>query len=468
MKVNNKRIVHVLIFVCGLFLFLLGYLMYFYVSTPNSMVLNPYNRRQWEYEKHIKRGTIYDANGIVLAETTADDDGGVSPRKYPQGNLYSHVVGFNSQLHGKAGLESEFNDPLIGNDPLRAILSFPLSETKDGNNLFLSIDNELQRYCYNQLGSDKGAIVVLEPATGRVLALVSKPDFPPAASDLEKQWGDITKREDSPLIPRATRGLYPPGSIWKILTVAAAYEAGLTGEVFDDEGYFVLKNGTVVENHHGTKYGSIGVSRGFAVSSNFVFCSLGQMLGERGLRGVASRFGVGQGIPFDVPIERSKLPAARMSDSDIALTAIGQGKLLITPMHAALMVAAVANGGVMMKPTLVDKITNPAGYIISETRPQELMYPISKDAAEYVKDLMVLSVREGTSAGAAVSGLQVAGKTGTAENEQPGKDHAWFVGFAPADEPRVAVCVLLEYSGGTGGGKAAPIAGRVMRRTMGM
>ena len=182
----NRRIVHVLIVVCGLFLFLLGYLMYFYVTTPSSMILNPYNRRQWESEQHIKRGTIYDSNGIILAETTVNNSE-VSARKYPQGNLYSQVVGYNSQLYGKSSLEAEYNDQLIANDPLSSILSFSSSEVKKGNNLFLSIDNDLQRFCYNQLGASNGAVIALEPATGRVLALVSRPDFPSAAADLEKQ-----------------------------------------------------------------------------------------------------------------------------------------------------------------------------------------------------------------------------------------------------------------------------------------
>ena len=238
----------------------------------------------------------------------------------------------------------------------------------------------------------------------------------------------------------------------------------MTDEIFNDTGVFPLPNGSTVENYSKTAYGSIGIPRGFAVSSNFVFCSLGQRIGEKAIKNIASRFLVDQNIPFDIPVERSTLSYQSMSASDTSLVAIGQGKLLITPIHAALIGAAIANNGVIMKPTLVDKVTNTGGFIVSEARPQELAVPVSKDTAEYVKELMLMSVKDGTSSGAAISGVKVAGKTGTAENERPGYDHAWFVGFAPADEPQIVVCVLLEYSGGTGGGKAAPIAGRIMRR----
>ncbi len=453
---NNKRIINVLIAVSLMFLSLVTYLLYFNMFEADEVAANPYNKRQWEDEKFVKRGSIYDRDGEVLAETVVGGDSRI--RKYPKGHLYSHIIGYCSQVYGKSGLEMTYDKELLGHGDIN--ISF--NELRSGYDLNLTIDNDLQKYAYDQLGGRRGAVVALEPSTGRVLAMVSYPDFEPSASKLEENWRSIVEREDSPLLARATGGLYPPGSTYKIVTAATAYSAGYAEKYFDDDGTFEAGS-LEVENYGGESYGEIDMKKGFAVSSNYVFCTLGYELGAENVLNAAEGFGVNKEIKTDFPVAKSRIEYKNMSDEDAALISIGQGRLLITPLHAAMIGAAAGNGGKMMKPYLVDKITTASGISLGTTRPETLWQPMSSICASYINELMVNAVESGTGRGAKISGITVGGKTGTAENETD-KDHAWFVGYAPAENPLIAVAVLLEYDGGAGGKNAAPIAKNVMNR----
>lgn len=452
----NKRMIHVLVAVCLMFLSLVTYLLYFNMFEAEKVASNPYNKRQWEDEKFVKRGNIYDRDGVLLAETVVDDDS--RTRNYPKGNLYSHLIGYYSRVYGKSQLEMAYDKELLGNGDI----TINFNELRSGYDLYLTVDDELQQYAYQQLGKRNGAVVALEPKTGKVLAMVSYPDFDPSAESLEKNWSGIVEREDSPLLARATQGLYPPGSTYKIATAAAAYDTGRIAETFDDTGTFT-QGGLKVDNYGKKKYGEIGVQRGFEVSSNFVFCSLGYEMGADKVKENAENFGINKGLSFDIATAKSRIEYKKMNDSDAALVSIGQGQLLMTPLHVAMMGAAVANGGEMMQPYLVESVKTASGISLSTTRPQVYATPMSRDCAEYLDELMQGVVKNGTGTGAKISGVTVAGKTGTAENETE-KDHAWFVGYAPAEDPQIAVAVLLEYDGGGGGSNAAPIARRVMQK----
>lgn len=453
---NNKRIINVLIFVSLMFLSLVTYLLYFNMFRAEEIAANPYNKRQWEDEKFVKRGSIYDKDGEVLAETVVDGDSRI--RKYPKGHLYSHIIGYCSQVYGKSGLEMTYDKELLGHGDI----SISFNELRSGYDLNLTIDNDLQKYAYDQLGGRRGAVVALEPSTGKILAMVSCPDFDPTTSKLEDNWKYIVEREDAPLLARATGGLYPPGSTYKIVTAATAYNAGYTEKVFDDDGTFEA-DGLKVENYGGEKYGEIDLKKGFGVSSNFVFCKLGYELGAENVLNAAESFGINKEIKTDFPVAKSRIEYKNMADADAALVSIGQGQLLMTPLHVAMMGAAAGNGGKMMKPYLVDKITASSGVTLGTTRPETLYQPMSAACAEYINELMVNAVENGTGRSAKISGITVGGKTGTAENETD-KDHAWFVGYAPAEKPLIAVAVLLEYDGGAGGRKAAPIAKNIMNK----
>lgn len=454
---ENKRIIRVLVVICLLFLTLLVYLLYFNMFRADEVAANPYNKRQWEDEKFVKRGSIYDANGTLLAETQIAEDGTHS-RVYPKGRLYSHIIGYHSKAYGKSQLEMKYDAQLLG----KGDISLTFNELRSGYDLNLTIDNVLQQYAYDQLGARNGAVVALEPKTGKILAMVSRPDFEPSAAALEKNWKDIVEREDSPLLSRATQGLYPPGSTFKIATTAAAYEQGKTGAVFEDTGLFEV-GGIKVKNSNNAVHGRLSLQRGFEVSSNFVFCTLGYELGAENMLDISKRFGVDKDIKLEVNTSKSQIQYKKMSDVDAALVAIGQGQLLMTPLHVALMGSVIANDGRMMQPYLVDSVTTASGITVSRSTPQMLYDVISPGCAEYIKNLMVGAVKNGTGTNARISGIEVAGKTGTAENETS-KDHAWFVGFAPADNPEIVVAVILEYDGGGGGSNAAPIARNVMKK----
>ncbi len=456
----NKRIIHVLVVVCVMFLSLVTYLLYFNMFQAEEVATNPYNKRQWEDEKFVKRGNIYDANGVLLAETEVDGDTRI--RRYPKGRLYSHVIGYYSRTYGKSQLEMLYDKELLGHGDIT--ISF--DELRSGYDLNLTIDHSLQQYAYDQLGNRQGAVVALEPSTGRILALVSRPDFDPAAESLEQNWNAIVEQENSPLMARATQGLYPPGSTYKIATTAAAYEKGLIEKTFEDTGVFE-KDGLKVSNYGEKAYGEIDLKQAFAVSSNFVFCSLGYDMGVETVQETAERFGIGKPFDFDLAMSQSQIQYKKMYQGDAALVSIGQGQLLMTPLHVAMMGAAVANDGKMMNPYLVDSITTASGLTLSSTKPSLFTQAMSRGCADYLDELMQNAVETGTGRNARISGVAVAGKTGTAENETE-KDHAWFVGYAPADDPKIAVAVLLEYDGGAGGTNAGPIARNVIRKYLGM
>lgn len=452
---NNKKIIRVLVFVSLMFLSLVTYLLYFNMFEAEKVAGSPYNKRQWEDEKYVVRGSIYDCNGTTLAETEIDGDNRI--RKYPKGHLYSHIIGYCSKVYGKSQLEMKYDKELLGHGDI----SISFNELRSGYDLHLTIDNNLQSYAYEQLNGRSGAVVALEPSTGKILAMVSYPDFDPSADALEKNWTGIVERKDSPLLARATNGLYAPGSTYKIATAAAAYNAGYASETFEDTGSFKLDD-LKVENYGGKSYGTIDLKKAFEVSSNAVFCSLGYELGAENVLANAESFGINKDVNTDIPVAKSKIEYKKMSNADAALVSIGQGQLLMTPLQVAMMCSSVANNGSMMKPYIVDSIKTSSGITVGSAKTEELCKPMSSMCAEYLKELMVGVVKEGTGKSAAISGVTVAGKTGTAENETD-KDHAWFVGFAPAENPQIAVAVLLEYDGGAGGSNAAPIARNIIK-----
>lgn len=456
----NKRIIRVLVVVCIMFLSLVTYLLYFNMFEAKEVASNPYNKRQWEDEKFVKRGSIYDSEGLVLAETEVNGDERI--RRYPKGKLYSHIIGYCSKTYGKSQLEMSYDDQLLGHGDI----SISFGELRSGYDLHLTISNNLQQYAYDQLNGRKGAIVALEPKTGKILTMVSFPDFDPNAASLEKNWNNIVEQEDAPLLARATQGLYPPGSTYKIATSAAAYETGRITESFQDTGRFE-RGGLKVDNYGQSAYGEIDLKRAFEVSSNFAFCTLGYEMGPEKVLEEAERFGVNKSFGFDLALSKSQIQYKKMNNEDAALVSIGQGQLLMTPLHVAMMGAAVANDGKIMKPYVVDSVTTAAGLTLSSAKPNLLYDVMSADCAAYLDELMQGVVKNGTGKSCRISGVNVAGKTGTAENETS-KDHAWFVGYAPAENPQIVVAVLLEYDGGAGGTNAGPIARNIIRKYLGI
>ncbi|RCX18828.1 peptidoglycan glycosyltransferase [Anaerobacterium chartisolvens] len=462
---ENKRIVHMLIAVCILFLSLVVYLTYFELFWKNSIASNSYNRRQWDREERVIRGSISDRNGTVLAKSEKQKEG--QQRIYPFGNLYSHIIGYNSRSYGRTLIEASYNNELLGLGELSYVFGGGLGkEGGYGNDLYLTIDHRLQAKAKELLKGKRGAVVAMEPKTGEILAMFSNPSFDPNSKSLSENWQDLVESEESPFLPRATQGLYTAGSTFKVVISASAIENGLEEQKFEDKGTITI-DGKEFKNSGGRSNGTINLEKALAVSSNVVFSQLGVTLGERKLKDIAERFGVGKGVELGIPFSKGSFSYKDMSKADMAAVGIGQGKILVTPLYMAMITSCIANDGEMMKPYLVKREESHEGREIKEWKPEVLYNVISKDTSDKLKEMMRKAVASGTGKNASIKGISVAGKTGTAENEltqkEKNKEHNWFIAFAPVKEPQIAVAVILEYNGSTGGEAAAPIARELIR-----
>jgi peptidoglycan glycosyltransferase len=427
---------------------------------------------------NVRRGKILDRNGVELAYSAEKE--GVQTRVYPYNGLYTHVIGYNSPIYSKSRLELRYDAYLSGSGGIGSLVGIRdivLGEKKRGADLTLTIDHKLQSKAYELLGDKAGAIVALDPKTGEVLALASTPSYDPNAAVLSDEWTRLQESENSPFLPRATMGLYSPGSTFKAVTAVAAAEKGLDGLKFDDKGSVTI-NGRVISNSQGKAHGKIDVTEAFALSSNVVFSQLSVDIGEAAMRDIISRFRIGSAIPFDIELTDSRFNYDEMSEVDLAAVGIGQGKLQLTPMQMALIASAIANNGNMPKPYIVKSAdmqlsdtgieagSAALGFLknvnLYSRSPESYGTVISTDAAAKVRAMMVECVKNGTGKSAAIKGVTVAGKTGTAQNElterQKNKEHSWFIAFAPADDPQIAVAIILEYNGESGGGACGPIA----------
>lgn len=465
-----------------IFLLMIVYLLKLCLHDSHSFVANPFNPRLSQSYEGIKRGAIYDANGDVIAEDVKQEDGSFK-RVYTNAEYYAHVVGYT--VNGKAGVESKYNFRLesIDNEFLQRIGQLFMGKDIEGNGLVLTIDNRLQEIAGRELGRQKGAIVAMEPSTGKVLAMVSNSTFD--SNTVAREWEKLNSDdENSPLLNRATQGLYPPGSTFKIITAAAALQSGnSTLAAFEMNCRGEEKFGhSIIHCYDGRAHGNVNMDSAFAKSCNIYFARLGVDIGSRGLMDMAESFGFNKDIGLSLEYSRSTFPMTEEAgESEIVETSFGQGRTLVTPLFMAMVTSAIANNGMMMQPYVVDHSLTPSGGIRNRTIPVKLRQAIPPHLASQLKELMcgVIEDNGGTAPQAAfsVSGIaddgsvsgsaaaysgaiRVAGKTGTAENPQ-GKDHAWFVAFAPADEPKIAVAVLLENAGK--GSNAIPAARKIMK-----
>lgn len=444
----------------ALFCILAFYVGYISLRFGPKLASDPGNPRITLKERSVHRGDILARDGEVLATTSYEGSG---PRRIYMGPLsLAHIIGYVHPSYGKSGIEREYNAVLISHETgYRGILDAgwaSLSATPRGYDLVLTIDLKLQRSIEGLLRGMRGAIVVLRPDTGEVLAMASSPAFDP--NSLDRDWDRLLRDPESPLLPRETQGLYTPGSAFKVILAAAALEAGVVSfrKVFRCPGYIEVGGKTVgcISAH-----GRLNFERAFAVSCNVTFIKVGQSVGPHGFYEMARRFGFNLDLPFDLPLKASSFPEeGRLGPHLLAQVSIGQGPILVTPLHMAMVAATVANRGAMMRPFIVSEVRGDDGIPIKRTRPQELARPITEATAEKLTTLMKDVVAYGTGYRARVGGLSVAGKTGTAENPH-GQPHAWFIGFAPADHPKIAFSVVVE-NGGFGGTVAAPIAQKII------
>lgn len=413
--------------------------------------------------QEVAAGSIYDRNGILLAQTVTGPEE-VKLRNYPQGRDFSHVIGYSSLKYGISGLEARLASVLL--DETGAMFSrdfFPVAAGEDarGNDIVLTLDASLQKQATALLNGKQGALVALEPATGKILALVSSPAFDP--NNIDNQMISLKEDESSPLLNRATQGSYAPGSVFKMVTLTAALDnmVGVENDTFQCRGQLTGENFSLGCS---PEHGQIDLKKAFAVSCNVAFAELGLDMGKRALVKTAEKFGFNGYSDFPIAYYPGKISGiSSMNKAELALTAIGQGSVVANPMQMAVAASGVANGGKIMRPTLVDRVVSPKGKTLGEARPEVWSQVTSAEHAEIIKEYMNSVVNEGTGRRAIIPGLPVAGKTGTAENK--GDPHAWFIGFAPVSSPKVVVAVIIE-NGGSGGAVAAPIAREIMRQAV--
>ena len=318
---ENKKIIRVLVAMCSIFFAITAYLTYLQIFQGKKLMQNVYNRRNSEIEENTLRGSIFDRNGVVLAYS--EKSGESYERIYPYEALYSHVIGYNSKIYGKSLIEAAYNGYLLGLDNYSQVFGMVDRESR-GNDIYLTLDHKLQELGGNLLKDKKGAIVAIDPKTGEVLALVSKPDFNANSKWLEENWVSIAESEEALLLPRATQGLYPPGSVYKVIISAGAIEKGLDKKTYEDKGKVVI-DGYEIKNAGEKALGNIGIKEALAASSNVVYSQIGVELGSNQLKRLADRIGMNRDIEFDIPVNKSIFPYDTMGKNDMAAVAIGQG-----------------------------------------------------------------------------------------------------------------------------------------------
>lgn len=442
-------------FVVFIFIAMMAYLVKYVVFDANTTIANSYNKRQSLYAENVTKGKIISSDGVVLAETKVDSEGNET-RVYPYGSMFAHVVGYDS--NGQSGLELSANYYLLtSNQNILYKVYHALTDEKDmGNNVITTLDYNLQSTAYNALGNNDGAVIVIEPDTGKILAMVSKPDYDP--NDIDNVIAESSDSDSSCLLNRATQGLYPPGSTFKILTTLEYIRENPDYESYsytcEGEGIY---NSVSIHCYNYKVHGTVSLEQSLAYSCNTSFSNIGISLDMDSLNELCESFLYNSELPYDGYYSKSSFTMDSTTDTSlIPQTVIGQGDTLITPLHNALIMCAIANGGVLMKPYLMDSIENCDGSHVKTFSKSTYGRIISTEEAETLTDLLSAVTEYGTAADYfSGTSYTVAGKTGTAEYNSNNDSHSWFVGFSNVDDPDIVVCVLIEDASSSGASASA-------------
>jgi penicillin-binding protein A len=471
----NAPLRRVAISVLVLFTLLILNVNYIQVVRADKLRKDPSNTRVLAQEYDRERGSIVVA-GNAIASSKPTGDRYRYLREYPEGPVYAGVTGYYSPiLYGNTGLERVENDILSGSDPrltLRRLTDLFTGRDPAGGDVVLTLDPAAQQAAMKGLDGVTGAVVALEPSTGKILALASTPTFDPnqlSSHDPAAIRAYAEKLKDTHPDPRSNQAIdqrYSPGSIFKVIVSAAALSTGdytPTTPIPAPDLLTLPGTNTTMENFNGESCNG-GADQplidALTISCNTAFAELGIHLGEDRIRKAAEAFGIDEkGFEMPLPVAPSKLGDIA-NDAQLGVTSIGQQDVQLTPMQGAMIAAAVANKGLLMKPYLVDQVQAPDLTVVDQTDPKELSQAVSPEVAAQLTEMMTSVVDHGTGRRAQIAGVQVAGKTGTAENAA--NDHSWFIGFAPADHPKIAVAVFIRNGGKTGGDISAPIARQVM------
>ncbi|SFG31180.1 peptidoglycan glycosyltransferase [Lachnospiraceae bacterium C7] len=461
-KKSKKEYTVVMYIFFFMFLALMGYFMYFQLVLSKTYVNSPYNSLQNIAAERVRRGDIKSSDGKVLA-TTKTKSNGDETREYPYGNLFAHVVGFSS--HGKSGLENRTNFELLSSHDfiLNQVFNDFTERKNDGDNVITTLDYNVQKSAYDALGQYDGAVIVMQPKTGKVLAMVSKPDFDP--NKLSEQWDNLNRQGSTALYNRATQGKYAPGSVFKILTTLEFInENKATYETFSYRCTGgVTANGHTLHDAGGEKHGDVNLRSAFAESCNSAYGTIAKDLNVKKFNDFCDSMLFNKNLPIDFESSQSKFKLNNTDNDYLKMaTGIGQGNTLVSPLHMLLITSSIDNDGVLMKPYLVDKIENAQGTEISSNSPKKQATLLTKEQANIMQDYMSSVVQEGTASRLKGQSYQVFGKTGTAQvSDSTDKTNAWFVGYAKKDGyDDIAIAVVVEDSG-YGSKYAVPAAKKV-------
>jgi peptidoglycan glycosyltransferase len=483
----NRGIRRVGTAVTVLILVLVAQLTYLQIVDAKNLENNPLNVRAQLRDINRPRGDIITADGEVAARSvkSTDNTDFKYQRQYPLGPLFSQIVGYQSFVVGNTGIEKSYNEELVGRSPDLQLQNLPdiFSGKQDTGRVVLTVNAALQRLAQQQLGFQRGSVVLLDVKTGGIVAMYSNPSFdaqPLAGHDtkaVNAYFQLLSANPDKPNLPRAYRELYPPGSTFKVVTTGVGLDDGVTSP---DKVYPFLselklpQTNTTLKNFGGETCGGTLVES-FVVSCNTTFGQIGLDLGNPFVPGMA-RFGVGDIAPLDIsPGSVQTLgPVAGTFDQDMpsfAQAAIGQRDVAVTPLQMALVAEAVAKGGTILEPHAVGEIRDAADKTVRTIDAKEWRTAMTPTTAQAITSMMEQVVKRGTGTRARIPGITVAGKTGTAQTTPGAAPHAWFIGFAPAEAPRYAVAVLVEHGGSlgsdaTGGAVAGPIAAAMLKAAL--
>jgi penicillin-binding protein A len=471
----NRQIVQLFGLLVVLFAVLVAFTSWWSVFDAQALKEKEANKRPLLEQQQIKRGRILAEDGTVLARSVAKGSGESRRylRRYPEGALYGHPLGYSFVRQGDSEFEKFHNDELIGDESeFSSILDELRGRNQEGNDIVTSIDPEAQRVALADLeAAGFGAVVAIEPSSGRVKVLASNPPYDP--NIVPERLSELNRDPTSPLLDRATQGQYPPGSTFKVVTAAAGLDSGTIGPetTIDAPGELDVQ-GQPLQNDFTESFGPIALDTALTNSVNTWFAQLGEQVGEDTLFEYMDAFGFGSTPAIDLPEDQVYASGifdegrllGRNDPVDLARIAIGQERLAVTPLQMAEVAAAVANGGSLVKPQIWSRVVDPDGRVTDRLDPSEYSQPIDEETAAELTTAMEGVVNEGTGTNAAIAGVPVAGKTGTAEtpfNETCGggseENQAWFIGFAPADDPQIAIAATVECTTAFGNDVAAPI-----------
>jgi peptidoglycan glycosyltransferase len=479
----NPSIVRLYVLVLALFVTVVGFTSYWSIVDADELRERPDNRRALIEAQQVPRGTITTVDGTEVAVSVPRGSGDqrIFVRDYPQGPLFGHPVGYSFVEFGNSEIERSENDVLIGRDNEFVSLIEQLEgQVDEGSDITVTLDAEAQQIARDGLQSaitipeTGGALVAIEPDTGAVRAMVSEPGYDPNL--VPDQFKQLNRdRGDTPLVNRPTQSVYPPGSTMKVVTATAALDSG----EFDPSTTLNANSGIDISgvplaNAGGEDFGTISMTDALTNSVNTYWAQVGEQLGTETMVEYMERFGFYSDPPLDFPSDELLASGVYNADRDlvregfdVGRVAIGQGgeegQDLVTPLQMAQVAAAVANGGELMEPTFLQEVTDPDGRTTNELDPDVQSTVMSEETAAQVAEMMTNVAEEGTASGLSVAGATLAGKTGTAELDLAGLNQAWFIGFAPADDPQIAVAATVEKCQGCfGGDTAGPIATDVM------